>query len=85
MNCMPFIICPLLPNELQRKREGLASSNYLDIIAMFHVWLKMNIQNKNSCSFYVYAIILSFIFLTAGNGHNPKQLVLAPKYFRSVN
>ena len=84
MNCMQFIICPLLPNELQRKREGLASSNYLDIIAMFHVWLKMNIQNKNSCSFYVYAIILPFIFLT-GNGHNLKQLVLAAKYFRSMN
>ena len=58
MNCMLFIICPLLPNELQRKREGLASINYLDIIAMFHV-LFMFMQSYYRSSFWPGMVITS--------------------------
>ena len=58
MNCTQFIICPLLPNELQRKREGLASINYLDIIAMFHV-LFMFMQSYYRSSFWPGMVITS--------------------------
>ena len=58
MNCILFIICPFLPNELQRKRKGLASINYLDIIAMFHV-LFMFMQSYYRSSFWPGMVITS--------------------------